>query len=353
MDLCAEMLLRHLPDASGPVEGSRVCPPFRRRFQRLPIVWRRRWALNADRLLNRFWDFPRYARRAASRFDAFHVCDHSYAQLVHELPGPRAGVYCHDLDTFRCLLEPRREPRPRWFRALAQRTLRGLQKAAIVFHNSMETRRQVERHGLIDPARLVFTPLGVSAEFSPGPADDPPLLGGAPFILHVGSCIPRKRLDVLLDVFARARARFRDLRLVQVGGEWTATRREQMARLGLDGGAVHQFRGLSRQQLGGFYRRAAVVLQTSEAEGFGLPVLEALACGAVVLASDLEVLREVGGEAAVYCPVADVAAWEEALCGLLNDPARAPSRELRLTQARRFSWAAHARAIAAAYQRLL
>jgi glycosyltransferase involved in cell wall biosynthesis len=50
------------------------------------------------------------------------------------------------------------------------------------------------------------------------------------------------------------------------------------------------------------YRRAALVLQPSSAEGFGLPVAEALACGAVVLASDLEVLREVAGEAAAYAP---------------------------------------------------
>jgi glycosyltransferase involved in cell wall biosynthesis len=92
---------------------------------------------------------------------------------------------------------------------------------------------------------------------------------------------------------------------------------------------------------------------TSEAEGFGLPVIEALACGAVVLASDLPVLREVGGEAVVYSPVGEVPAWAAAARTLLERPGSGPSRELRLRQAAPYSWAAHARTVCAAYRRLL
>ena len=90
----------------------------------------------------------------------------------------------------------------------------------------------------------------------------------------------------------------------------------------------------------------------SEAEGFGLPVIEALACGAAVVASDLPVLREVGGAAVTYRPVGDVPAWAEAVTRTLADPGAAPPREVRLAQAARYSWAEHARVIAAAYARL-
>jgi glycosyltransferase involved in cell wall biosynthesis len=90
-------------------------------------------------------------------------------------------------------------------------------------------------------------------------------------------------------------------------------------------------------------------LVPSESEGFGLPVIEALACGAVVIASDIPVLREVGGEAVVYCPVADVAAWSNTIRRVLTEPGFAPTREVRLAMARRYSWREHARIIGQAY----
>ena len=187
-----------------------LCPPFRKRFSRIPWLGRRRAAFNADRLLNRLWDYPRRLRNRAAEFDLFHVCDHSYAQLVHALPAERTGVYCHDLDAFRCLLEPARERRPRWFCAAARHVLRGLQKAALVFYSTGWVRERIDAHGLIDPGRLVHAPPGVSPEFTACPeeldqAAPFPAPEGRPFLLHVGSCIPRKRIDVLLSVFARMR----------------------------------------------------------------------------------------------------------------------------------------------------
>jgi glycosyltransferase involved in cell wall biosynthesis len=350
MDLSAEMLLRGLADPALGLHAERVCPPFRHRATRVPLLGRRGAAFNADRVLNRFRDYPRHVRRIRSDFDLFHVCDHSYAQLVHELPVERCGVYCHDLDAFRCLLEPPREPRPRWFRALARRCLGGLQKAAVVFHSTLAVRRQIEAHGLVDPARLVHAPYGIADEFHPDTEGATPPRDG-PFLLHVGSCIPRKRIDVLLDVFAALRSRFPGLRLVKVGAAWSPAQQAQIERLGL-AGVVVPYNNLARAEVAALYRSASVVLLPSEAEGFGLPVIEALACGAVVVASDLPVLREVGGPAAVYCPVGDVAAWAEVVSRVLTDLRSAPLRPDRLAWARRFSWAAHARTVAEAYQRL-
>jgi glycosyltransferase involved in cell wall biosynthesis len=355
MDLAAEMLLRELP-ADDRVWARRVCPPFRHRLGLLPGLSRSRWAVNADRLLNRFWDYPRHLRRRVRAFDAFHVCDHSYAQLVHELPAERTGVYCHDLDAFRCLLEPQLDPRPRWFRVLARRILAGLQKAAVVFHSTHEVGEQLRRFSVVDPARVVHVPLGVCPEFIPAPASGPdsptpPEVRGRPYLLNVGSCIPRKRIDVLLDVVAAVREACPRMMLVQVGGEWTPPQRERLSRLGLAGAAV-QLRGISRRRLADCYRRAALVLQPSEAEGFGLPVAEALACGAPVVASDLPVFREVGGDAVVLRPVADVPAWTAAVLGLLDGADAAPVRSVRLAQAQRYSWRAHALTLAASYQRL-
>jgi glycosyltransferase involved in cell wall biosynthesis len=239
-----------------------------------------------------------------------------------------------------------------------RRVLDGLQKAAIVFHESRLIRQQIEKYGLIDPCRLVYAPLGIAPEFTPQGGDegleDAAIVGldNRPFLLHVGSSIPRKRIDVLLGVFAQVRTRHPDLLLVQVGGSWTEEQRKQIDRLQI-AGSVLQLRGLNRKELATLYRRTSIVLQTSEAEGFGLPVLEGLACGAVVVATDLPVLREVGGAAAMYCPLGDVEAWTATVDSLLDDPRSAPARSLRLAHAQQFTWAAHTRIIVDAYQRLL
>jgi glycosyltransferase involved in cell wall biosynthesis len=355
MDLCAEMLLQHLQERhAGNVDPVRVCCVFRRRASRLPGLRRRAGAWNADRLLNRLWDYPRFARRLAGDFDLFHICDHSYSQLVHALPAERVGVFCHDLDTFRCLLEPARDPRPRWFRSMARHILRGLQKAAIVFHTTLQVRREIERHGLLDVARLVQVPLGVAPEFrswAREPATEAGRHTDASFLLHVGSCVPRKRMDILLDVFALARSCVPGLRLVKVGSPWTSAQRAQIERLGV-GPSLVQLGNLSRGELAALYRAAALVLLPSDAEGFGLPVIEALACGSIVVASDIPVFREVGGEAVVYCPASKVEAWVDTVCRLLSDARRAPSRALRLAHARSYSWATHARIIGNEYRRL-
>ena len=359
MDLCGDMLLGHLP-RRGPaaVEAGRLCPPFRRLVNRLPVLGRRPSAFNADRVLNRFLFFPRHARRSSSRFDLFHVVDHTYAQLVHALPAGRVGVYCHDLDAFRCLLEPAIDPRPRWFRALARRILSGLQEAAVVFHSTSAVGEQIRRTGLVPSERLVLAPYGTATEFDPAPPSEPielPWLDGLdghPWLLHVGSCIPRKRIDVLLDVVAAIRETVPDARLVKIGGDWSDEHRGRIARLGLAGSIIHA-RDLTRRELAEVYRRATVVLVPSEAEGFGLPVIEALACGTPVLASDIPALREAGGLAVTFAPVGDVGVWAVAVIQMLTDPASVPSRAERLAWSAQFSWAAHAETIARAYHKLL
>jgi glycosyltransferase involved in cell wall biosynthesis len=344
MDLCADELLAHLPVG---IDAEDVAPRFRHVFGRLPLL--RRAGLNADRLLNRHLLLPQIVRGAAHRADFVHIVDHSYAHLVNVVPGGRAGVYCHDLDAFRSLLEPKKEPRPWWFRMLARRTLDGLKRAAVVFHNSLATGQQLLEAGIVKPERLVHAPLGVATEFrADGPSAELPFPLESPFLLHVGNNIPRKRLDVLLDVFAELRRRGSRLRLVQVGGPWPPHLGEQVRRLGIDE-FVTQVQGLSRAQLAELYRRTAAVLVTSESEGFGLPVIEALACGAIVFASDISTLREAGGDAAVFCPVANVPEWADKVLRALADLTFAPARDTRLAHAARFSWKEHARVIAETY----
>ncbi len=376
MDLTGEMVLRHLAarhaEALAP---ERFCAPYRHRITRLPLVGQRGAARNVDRLLNRFHDYPcaLAATVKTQQFDLFHIVDHSYSQLVHVVPPGRAVVTCHDLDTFRCLLEPEREPRPFWFRALTRRILAGLRRAAAVACDSHATRDALIAHGIQPAERAHVVYLGTHPECTPdadptADAEAARLLGpvredAPPDLLHVGTNIARKRVDVLLDVFAAVRASHPGARLLKAGGALPPDLARRAAALGVTDAIVTlpYFSPLSsrdRATLAAVYRRAALVLQPSEAEGFGLPVAEALACGVPLLASDIPVLREVGGDAPVYRPVGDVAAWTAAALSLLSErrahaDAWLSRRASGLDRARLFSWSTHADRLAEIYGEVL
>jgi glycosyltransferase involved in cell wall biosynthesis len=359
MNFCAEMLFDRLnAEHSAEMRSQQIRPVFQKRFGKIPWLNKKKSAFAMDRSVNHFWDYPRHLRKQLKDFDFFHLCDHSYAQLVHTLPPERTGVFCHDIDAFRTILEPTKYPGSARYNAMQSRVLQGFQKAAVVFYTTTEVRKQIEHYNLLDPSRLVQAPLGIAPEYSPhaqelGLGDRQVLakIDNQPFILSVSSSKNRKRLDILLDVFAAVRAKNPQLKLVRVGSNWTAAHQEQIERLGIADGIIH-LQGLERTTLAELYRQALLVLVTSESEGFGLPIIEALACGSIVVASDLPVLREVGESAGVYCPVGDIPKWSETVEQLLTSPTSAPERSVRLTQAAKYSWSSHTQTISQAYVKL-
>jgi glycosyltransferase involved in cell wall biosynthesis len=110
--------------------------------------------------------------------------------------------------------------------------------------------------------------------------------------------------------------------------------------------------------LAAIYRQAILVLLPSDGEGFGLPVIEAMACGTPVVASDLSVLREVGGDAASYSSVADVPAWIASVNDLLWESSQNPEkwdvrRVAGIAQAAKFSWAEYTQEMVGLYGEVL
>lgn len=360
MDRVADELATHLRrDHSEEVDLTPVCPRFARRATRIA---RSGPAFTVDRALNRWWDYPRHVERIASEYDVFHVIDHSYAQLVHHLPAARTVVTCHDLDTFRSVLKPTDEPRSALFRKATRRIMAGLQQAAWITCDSSAVRDELLDFDVVSPERVSVVPVGVSERFSAS-ADDSADCAAARLVasrtcaielLHVGSTIARKRIDALLTLCAALVPRVPDLHLVRVGGAFTVAQQRMIRDLGLaDRISVVGF--LDERTLAAMYRRAALVLQPSEREGFGLPLLEAMACGTPVVASNLSVLREVGGTAVEYCPVADTDAWVYAVSALVDerrrDPARWSARQAAgRARARCFSWSQFADRLTDIYQ---
>jgi glycosyltransferase involved in cell wall biosynthesis len=349
MDLVAEMLLEHLHrEHATDFTASLIRPEMRRRLSRVPRVLTRQ-TFGIDRIVARQWDYPRALGSIAAEFDVFHVVDHSYAHLVHHLPAARTLVTCHDIDAFRSVLQPSEERRSAPFRWMSRRILEGMRRAAHVACDSEATRTALVTLARMPADRLSVIPNG--ADTGGMPDSDPSadveaarLIGArrGTDLLHVGSTIPRKRIDVLLDVFAAVRATRPNVRLIRIGGPFTAEQRVRVRELGIgDGIVVLPF--VDRSTLAAVYRRAALALLPSEREGFGLPLVEALACGTPVVASDIPALREVGGSAATYCPVGEVTSWRDSVLQLLEERERVPAawrrrRNIGLERAAEFSW---------------
>ncbi len=365
MDLVAEMMISSLEkEYADAIVARRICPPMRRRLTHKQTTAGKLFIV--DRFLNRFWDYPRLTRRIQGQFDLFHIVDHSYAQLLHQLPPERTIITCHDLNTFQSVLEPPDEHRSIAFKLMTQRILKGFRKASVVITVSQSTRKQLLAHKLVSPERIVVIPNCYHPVYSHEPsrvADEAATrwLGNRGEdmldILHVGSNVPRKRLDVLLQVLALLRPEFPLLRLIRVGGPFTEDQADFVTRHKL-AEAIVVLPYLEREVLAAVYRRATLVLQPSEKEGFGLPVIEAMACGTPVVASDIAALREAGGEACVYCPVGDVQAWVSAISELLQEGSQHPERRAERKskareQARQFSQSAYAGRMMAVYREVL
>lgn len=361
MDLVADMLFAHLQRRHrATITPTLVRPRMPRRLGR--VIGNSRLS-TIDRILARQWDYPRALRPLRQSFDLFHIVDHTYAHLTSELPADRTVVTCHDVDAFRSVLQPGDEPRSAPYRWMANRILTGLRRAARIACVSEATRDALLSLAGVPASRLVVIPNGADTGGFPdadieADHEAAQILGprGRVELLHVGSTIERKRIDVLLDVFAAVRRVKPDARLIRVGGPFTGEQRVHARSLGIsDAIAVLPF--LDRVTLAAVYRRAVVALLPSEREGFGLPIVEALACGTPVIASDIPVLREVGADAVTFAPVADVPAWRDAILQLLDerdrDPAGWAARKTRgLERASDFSWSRYADDVAELYRSL-
>lgn len=332
MDLCGDMLLKN---AITQVQIRLNIPKYRKLLGFLPF----KSAKNFDRWFNRWQVYPNYLRKISGHPGFFHIVDHSYAHLVNYLPKDRTGVYCHDLDAFKCILHPNLEPRPEWFKNLMVKVFDGFKKAAFVFCNTQATRNAVLGLGIWKAADVVHAPLGVADEFSPKGEKE-----GGQFLLHVGSCIARKRIDVLINAFSHLCKKNDKLKLIQAGGTFSQEQLLLIKNLRLEK-RIEQRQNLSRENLARLYRGAKCLVLTSDAEGFGLPVIEGLSCGTRVVATDIPAIREVGGCEVQLFPVGDSIKCAEVVLEVLQKPAQMSDFIYN-----KYSWASHAKIICDFYK---
>ncbi len=179
-----------------------------------------------------------------------------------------------------------------------------------------------------------------------------------PYLLHVGDLHERRNLAVVVDALLSARRHFgavAGLSLVLAGVDRGVGDALQAIAAEADApDAVVLLGHVSDERLQALYRCAAAFVYPSLYEGFGLPVLEAMASGTPVVASRAASMPEVLGEAGMLLDPLDVEAWTEAIIKVVNDEhLRARMRHAGRARAAMFTWERTARATLAVYRRVL
>jgi glycosyltransferase involved in cell wall biosynthesis len=328
--------------------SARVEPPLHS-LRRLTVAWSNKpWRMSA--LLAHFAGLSQ--DRLFPGVDLFHATDH----LLPRFSRVRSVFTLHDL-AFRLYPETHTALN-RWF--LNVMMPRFLQAADAVIAVSEHTKRDALRAYNLDEAKVRVIYEGVNPRFRPAPPEAVAVIRrkyGLPerFILSVGTIEPRKNLETALAAYRALKEGGAAHKLVIVGKKGWLYRGffRRLREEGLEGEVV--FPGfVPDDDLPALYGGADLFLFPSLYEGFGLPPLEAMACGAPVVCSDVSSLPEVVGDAALLVPPLEVRAWAEALRRLLGDAdLRADLRARGLARAREFSWARAARATVEVYQQVM
>jgi len=292
------------------------------------------------------------AKARELRLDLFHA---PHYVLPMRLPCPSV-VTVHDVIH---LTAPEYRGLPRLYaRFMIGRAVRAASRVITVSHAS---EREILRLFPGAQPKLEVVANGVEEHFHPRPPSEAAAFAAeafgidGPFLLFVGNPKGHKNLDLLLEGFIRLARRYPSLSLLAVGGDERQRRAlaRRTQRLGIAGRA--RLSGpIDRAALALLYAGASCFVFPSRHEGFGLPPLEAMACGTPVASSSSASLPEVLGPAAAYFSPESVDSLVEAICRVLDDAAlRERLVRLGLERARGFSWDDAARRTLAIYREVL
>ena len=221
---------------------------------------------------------------------------------------------------------------------VAEKEQRPLRVAAAlarwIITDSQFSRDELLRHLPLDPARMVVIPLGVKDVFT-RPRRAPKNESARPYVLFVGEPEERKGLSILFAAMALLPERMRgttDLVIAGASGQYPVPPVP-------DGISVRNVGWVEDQTLAALYADAAVFVYPSEYEGFGLPMIEAMACATPVIAADAPGLREAGADAAEYVRPAAPQELARAIEAVLGNPVRANDlRERGQARTKELTW---------------
>ena len=292
-----------------------------------------------DDWMARLWHrlrLPLPANLITGKLDLFYAPDFLLPPLVGSV---RTFVTIHDLSFLR---HPETFP-PQLRAYLDSAVPRSAARADAILTDSEATRRDVIDLLGVAPERVTTLLLGVSEAFTPDAAPGERFrlqqtyaIGARPYILAVGTVQPRKNYARLIDAVDRVREVV-DVDLLLVGQPaWLA---DEVLNAAAERDHVRLLGFVADSDLPALYRQAAVLAFPSLYEGFGLPPLEAMACGTPVVASTASSVPEAVGDAGLLIDPLDVPGWADALIETLTDPSlRTGLTQRGLARAAGFTW---------------
>lgn len=305
--------------------------------------------------LSRWIRYPLALRQVKA--DVYHILDNSYGHLAFFLPRHKTVVTSHG-GTPRSWRKWNPEGPAMW---LFDAAFRGTQRAGRILIVSDYARQEFLQEAAHYPAGNVSVVYhGVDSLFGPVPAGASQALraqllqpGEEALLLHVGHSAGRKNVELLYRALAILRQQGRPIRLVRIGRGPSESQSQLIRQLDLEAHITH-LPGRLNQELPAYYAAADLFLFPSLYEGFGIPLIEAMACGTPVVCSDSPLFREVCGPAASYIDPSRPEHLAQMIVDLLANPGqRHDLSQQGLSRATQFSWENSAKQTLAVYEQLL
>jgi glycosyltransferase involved in cell wall biosynthesis len=243
---------------------------------------------------------------------------------------------------------------------LSQVVPRSLARADHIVADSESTKQDLIEIFNLKPADITVVGAGVEERFHP--ITDPATLAAVrqryylpdSFILGLGTLEPRKNFTGLIAAFAQSPVRETHHLVIAGGKGWLYDDIFTAAQTSPVADRIHLSGFVADEDLPALYSLADIFAYPSHYEGFGIPVIEAMACGTPVVCANNSCLPEVAGDSALQVTATDTLALAEALAQLANNPdLRAHTIQAGFHQAQKFTWQAAAERLLAVYQRFL
>jgi glycosyltransferase involved in cell wall biosynthesis len=274
----------------------------------------------------RYFLYPFWCRRQISKNDLVYITDHANAGVINWLPKDvKVVLHCHDLNSLRPLDTFTHQIRLRnrlihWLSVPTKK--KGLQKADHIFAISDFTKKELRRWLKVDVARISVIHNGIDhTSFYPSDkkkARSHLLLPDGHIVMSAATDSYRKNLLLLAEMFSLPEARNQLIHWLHIGRLEDRARRV-LQKNGLEGYLIER-QDLNKDEMRSAYNAADIFLFPSLYEGFGMPPVEAMACGTPVIAAPTSAIPEILGKAALYAAPDNQQSWLKKCCRLLHDP---------------------------------